>query len=188
MSETAAVVVGKPPVVFSFSCCPACNRTIAQVESQAGTWLILPRVGMRRPIHPSVPSEVRDDYDQAALVLNDSPKASAALSRRCLQTLLTLKGSKKRDLLDQLDELYGTLPGYVQGYVDNIRKLGNLSAHAKQSIATGAIVEVEPGEAEWMLELLEELFDHYYAKPAEAQIRQAALAKKFADAGPLKPR
>lgn len=140
----------------------------------------------RRPIHDSVPAELLADFQEAVLTLPESPKSSATLSRRCLQTLLVFQGAKERDLADQLETIHPSLPSYVQSYVDNVRKLGNLAAHAKQSIATGAIVDVQPVEAEWMLELLEELFDHYYAKPAEAQARQAPLNAQFADAQRLK--
>ncbi|MBI5866488.1 MAG: DUF4145 domain-containing protein [Planctomycetes bacterium] len=178
---------GPNPAALFFSRCAACDKAVVQIASGSNRWLVIPRVGIRRPLHPSVPGNLRGDHDEAALVLNDSPKASAALSRRCLQALLVMQGAKKRDLKDQLEEIEPTLPQYVQPYVDHVRELGNLSAHAKQSIATGSIIDVEPGEAEWMLELLEELFDHYYAKPAEAMARQAALKAKIADAGKMTP-
>lgn len=174
-------------VVIHAAICPACERVIVELEIAKKFRLIVPAVGARRPIHGGVPSSLKDDYEEAVLVLSDSPKSSAALTRRCLQSLLVHQGAKKHDLVDQLTEIYPQLPSYVQGFVDNIRKLGNLAVHAKQSAATGEIVDVEPGEAEWMLETLEELFDHFYAKPAEAKARQAALAVKFADAKKLKP-
>ncbi len=173
-------------VMINAAACPACHKVIVQVVDGEQSRLVVPRNGTRRPIHPTVPSELRESYEEAVLVVDTSPKASAALARRCLQTLLVFRGAKKSDLVDQLAEVYTTLPGYVQTFVDNIRKLGNLAAHAKTSKSTGEIVPVEPSEAEWMLELLEELFDHYYAKPAEAATRQAALTAKFADAGRLK--
>jgi hypothetical protein len=42
---------------------------------------------------------------------------------------------------------------------------------------------VEPGEAEWCLEILEEMFDHYYVKPEQAKARKAALDAKLLAAG-----
>jgi hypothetical protein len=183
----AVYLEGPNPIVLFFARCGACAKTIVQVAAGDKRWLVVPRVGMRRPLHPSVPGTLREDYEEAVLVLNDSPKSSAALARRCLQALLVLQGAKKQDLVDQLAEIHATLPQYVQPFVDHVRELGNLSAHPKESISTGEIVHVEAGEAEWMLELLEELFDHYYAKPAEAQARQAALKVKLADAKKLKP-
>jgi hypothetical protein len=166
----------------NFSQCPLCQKVIVQLVRNQGSppVLVHPKTGSRRPVHKAVPVELVKDYGEAVVVLNDSPKASAALSRRCLQALLLKQGAKKRNLAEQLDELHDTLPGYCQSFVDNIRKLGNIAAHPKQDPTTAEILDVEPGEAEWMLELLEELFDHYYAKPAEAKARQDALSKKFA--------
>lgn len=175
------------PTVFAFSRCPACNRSIAQVVDSLGATFVVPRIPFRRPLGNAVPAALVSDYREALLVLPVSPKASAALSRRCLQSLLVLQGTTKRDLVDQIDELRPTLPSYVADYVDHVRELGNISAHAKQSKATGEIVDVEPGEAEWMLELLEELFDHYYTKPAESAAKQSALKAKFADISKLRP-
>lgn len=177
---------GKHRVTINAGACPACERVVVQITEGNQSRLVVPRTGTRPPIHPSVPAALKQDYDEAVLVLEDSPKASAALSRRCLQTLLVLQGAKKSDLVDQMTEIYGTLPSYAQTFVDSIRKLGNLAAHAKASKSTGEIIDVASGEAEWMLELLEELFDHYYTKPAEAQAKQAALNAKFGDAGKLK--
>lgn len=159
---------------------------LAKQDEPLRQWLVIPKAMGRRPIHDSVPAELLADFQEAVMTLQDSPKSSATLSQRCLQSLLILQGAKQRDLVDQLETIHPSLSSYVQSYVDNVRKLGNLAAHAKQSIAIRVIVGVEPVEAEWMRELLEELFDHYYAKPAEGQARQATLNARFADAQRLK--
>lgn len=170
---------------LTFAACPSCRLPIIQLKSEPDEEprLVFPRTGSRRPVHESVPTDLLSDYHESVVVLEDSPKASAALSRRCLQHLLIKKGAnKKKQLRDQLDELHASLPAYVQSYVDSIRKLGNIAAHPKTDANTDRILDVEPGEADWMLELLEELFDHYYAKPAESRKRQDALVKKLANA------
>ena len=47
----------------------------------------------------------KQDFIEACKVLGDSPKASAALSRRCLQAILRDKaGTKSKDLYDQIEE------------------------------------------------------------------------------------
>jgi hypothetical protein len=48
---------------------------------------------------------------------------------------------------------------------------------------TGEIIDVEPGEAEWLLNVLEGLFDHYFVQPAILAAKKDALNKKLADAG-----
>lgn len=41
-----------------------------------------------------------------------------------------------------------------------------LAVHAEEDRRPGEIVPVEPGEAEALLELLEELFEHRFVRPA----------------------
>jgi hypothetical protein len=42
---------------------------------------------------------------------------------------------------------------------------------------------VEPGEAEWNLDVLESLFDFYFVQPALHAKRKAALNPKLKEAG-----
>ena len=148
--------------------------------------LIRPRGTSRPPLPPEVPEQYKEDYREACLILADSPKASAALSRRCLQYLLReAGGTKKRDLADQIDEVLqdGKLPSDIAKIVDAVRNIGNFAAHPNKSKSTGEIVPVEPAEAELNLEVLESLFDFYFVRPAETQWRIDAINKKLADAG-----
>jgi hypothetical protein len=118
-----------------------------------------------------------------------SPKASAALSRRCLQTVLAeAGGAKSRDLSDQIDEVLPKLPSHLAESVDAIRVVGNFAAHLIKSKSSGEIVDVEPGEAEWNLEVLDGLFDFYYVQPEKTKQRKTALGQKLREAGkpPLK--
>jgi hypothetical protein len=65
---------------------------------------------------------------------------------------------------------------------------GIVVAHPMKSKASGEIVEVEDAEAEWLLDVLEELFDFYYVGPAQAAARRNALNEKLSSLGkpPLK--
>ncbi len=124
-------------------------------------------------------------------MLADSAKASAALSRRCLQLLLRNKANvKHQDLVKEIQELLdrGTLPSHIADSLDAVRHIGNFAAHPIKSKSTGEIVRVEAGEAEWNLDVLESLFDFYFVAPARTKARRDALNKKLTDAGkpPLK--
>ena len=48
---------------------------------------------------------------------------------------------------------------------------------------TGAILDVEAGEAEWNLDVVELLFDFYFVQPAISAKRKAALNLKLREAG-----
>jgi len=146
--------------------------------------LLFPRHRSDRSAPGEVPEGVAEDYNEAVAVLDDSPKASAALSRRCLQALLREKGgTKSKDLSGQIDEVLGKLPRPIAEEVDAVRHIGNFSAHAIKSQSTGEIVPVEPGEAEWTLDVLDALFDWYYVQPKKQEARRAALDAKLEDAG-----
>jgi hypothetical protein len=148
-----------------------------------------PRTTQRKPTPPEVPDEIKQDYEEACRVLSHSNKASAALSRRCLQAILRSKGYAQRNLAQQIETLLGeqdpaeVIPTGLRETVDVIRNFGNFSAHPVTDQTTLQIIDVDPGEAEWCLEILEDIFDHYYVKPARAKARKASLHAKLTAAG-----
>jgi hypothetical protein len=103
-----------------------------------------------------------------------------------LQHVLREKaGVKKADLAKEIQEVLdsGKLPTHLAESLDAIRNIGNFAAHPIKSTSSGEILEVEPGEAEWNLDVLEALFDFYFAQPALTARKRAALDAKLKDAG-----
>jgi len=148
--------------------------------------LVRPKSANRPSPPKEVPEEFAADFREACLVISDSPKSSAALSRRCLQHILREKaGVKKADLAKEIEEVIssGKLPSHLSEAIDGIRNIGNFAAHPMKTTATGEILPVEPGEAEWTLDVLEGLFDFYFVQPALLAVRRAALTAKLASAG-----
>jgi hypothetical protein len=90
---------------------------------------------------------------------------------------------KPQDLSKEIDDVLASkqLPTYIAEDIDAIRHVGNFAAHPMKSTNTGEIVDVEPGEADWLLNVLEELFDHYFVGPAQAKKKRDALNAKLAD-------
>jgi hypothetical protein len=171
--------------------CPGCGKLIfALLNFFAGACrsriLVQPKGIARAPLSPDVPPEFSADYLEACTVLADSPKASAALSRRCLQHLLREKaGVRRGDLATEIQQVIdsNTLPSHLVDSIDAIRNIGNFGAHPMKSTNSGEIIDVEPGEAEWNLDVLEGLFDFYFVQPARSAAKRAALDKKLAEAG-----
>lgn len=131
-----------------------------------------------------VPDEFKEDFLEAARVLPISAKASAALSRRCLQSLLIKHANvKAKDLHDQIEEAMQSLPAHIADQLHAVRHIGNFAAHPLKNKATGEIVPVEPHEAEWNLEVLRDLFDHYFVKPEALKKRREDLNPKLIAAG-----
>ncbi|HUW14596.1 MAG TPA: DUF4145 domain-containing protein [Anaerolineae bacterium] len=148
--------------------------------------LINPTCSGRPPAPLEVPRVIAEDYAEACIVLPYSAKASAALSRRCLQHLLRDEAHVKPNTLSaEIKELLdaGELPSYIANAVDAVRNVGNFAAHPIKSERTGEIVRVEPGEAEWNLDVLEALFDFYFVGPEVLKKKQEALDAKLREAG-----
>jgi hypothetical protein len=181
--------------------CPACQRLVLELVSKGineipalgqkvagkeiGRYFVRPKTATRPNPPTDVPTEFAQDYIEASLVLADSPKASAALSRRCLQHILREKaGVKRADLSKEIDEVLasGALPSHLSEAVDAIRNIGNFAAHPIKSTASGEVLPVEPGEAEWTLDVLDGLFDFYFVQPSLLQRKKAALNAKLASA------
>lgn len=138
-----------------YSECPECQKDIIRLMAQetvinydrqgrkSGSksdflppWLVYPRSTFRPPAPPEVSQEFAEDYREACLVLADSPKASAALSRRCLQGILREKaGVKHSSLHNEIQEVLngGTLPSHLADDIDAVRNIGNFAAHPIKS-------------------------------------------------------
>jgi len=156
------------------------------VAAEETVYLARPKGVSRAPLPSEVPVEFAGDYTEACLVLSDSPKASAALSRRCLQHLLREKEPiKKGDLYDEIEEVLSSrnLPAYLGDDLDLVRVIGNFAAHPIKSKSTGEIFAVEPGEAEHLLNTLESLFDFYFVRPAVQRNARASVNEKLQAAG-----
>jgi hypothetical protein len=147
--------------------------------------MIYPRGQMRR-LPPEVPDPYASDFREAVEVLPSSPKASAAISRRNLQAILRDKHSvKKSDLSKEIEEFIArpSTPSSLTEVIDAVRNVGNFAAHPMKDTNTGEIVDVEPHEAEWLLDVLEALFDFTFVQPAQNKARRDALNKKLSNAG-----
>jgi hypothetical protein len=64
------------------------------------------------------------------------------------------------------------VPSSLRENVDAIRAVGNFAAHPIKDTNTGQLAPVEPGEAEWLLEVLEELFDFAFVAPARQKAKR----------------
>ena len=180
--------------------CPACNKVIVSLISSVdppatfNTWgrempreirwkaLIRPKGTNRPPVPSEVPPKFAEDYLEACLVLADSPKASAALSRRCLQLIIQeVVGAKGNTLYEEIEQAkqQGNLISSLVDLLDVPRRVGNIAAHPTKDKIAGLIVDVEPWEAEWCLDVIEALYDHCFVVPARNAERLRQLDQKL---------
>ncbi len=133
-----------------------------------------------------IPESYRNEFNEAYSILHISPKASAALSRRLLQKIIREHYNiKERDLSQEIDKFIAlsTIPSEILSSVDAIRQIGNFSAHPMKYTNTGEIVDVEQGEAEWTIEVIEYLFDIAFIQPQKKVDREKALNQKLSALG-----
>ena len=181
--------------------CPQCRELNILLQSRSAIddeilWedVIYPASTTAVCVGPGVPDNLKRDYLEAAKVLEVSPRASALLSRRILQAVLLEQGYAASVLGQQIDAVLNEadpdriLPLAIRRTVDAVRKFGNFSAHPIADLETQQSIEVEPDEAEWCLEIVSALFEHYYVRPTVDQQRLDALNAKLKKAGdtPLK--
>jgi uncharacterized protein DUF4145 len=203
-----SVYIGTDPdghLVVVRRTCPSCKRISLALQNSShvvgqpgqpgvcggaqGTvreGLIRPKGSNRPPCPVEVPKQFSSDYSEACLVFPDSAKAAAALGRRCLQNLLRDHvGVKPGDLAGEIQEVIagGGLPSDLSESIDAVRNYGNFAAHPMKSKQSGEILDVLPGEAEWTLDVLEELFDFYFVRPAQRRKKREALDEKLKEAG-----
>lgn len=158
------------------------NRFVNDVESEE---IIHPKFSTRF-IENEVPEPYRSEFKEATSILSLSPKASAALSRRMLQNVLHQEYKiQKRSLADEIDEFINMqgVPSHLAGAIDAVRNIGNFGAHPLKNTNTGEIVDVEPGEAEWLLDVLESLFDFAFVQPSRLEERKQKLNNKLKQIG-----
>jgi len=185
----AQVVVGQ---------CPACGELIIRIQrgeiggaeypivSNVESDEVVYPMFTARFVEPEVPEIYKSEYREAAMVLNISPKASAALSRRILQNILRQEFKiKHKRLVEEIDEFINLpgIPTHLAEAVDAIRNVGNFAAHPLKDTNTGEIVDVEPGEAEWLLDVLDALFDFAFVQPKRLAERRRKLNEKLAKLG-----
>jgi hypothetical protein len=132
-------------------------------------WNLIPP--SRAKVFPDyIPQPIRDDYTEACLIRDLSPKASATLSRRCLQGMIRdyWKLTKPR-LVDEIEAIKDKVDGSTWAAIDAVRKIGNIGAHMEADI--NVIVDVEPKEAQLLIGLIETLVKDWYAARHEREDR-----------------
>jgi hypothetical protein len=67
------------------------------------------------------------------------------------------------------------IPSWLSENLDYVRVVGNFAAHPIKSTQSGSVVDVEPGEAEFLLDVLEGLFDFYFVQPKKAEAQRTAM-------------
>jgi len=145
---------------------------------------VLPQ-GSAKPQPDYIAAPLVEDYTEACLIRDLSPKASATLARRCIQGMIRdFSGIRKSRLIDEINALReavdsGRAPAGVTletiEAIDHVRSIGNIGAHMEKDI--DLIVPVDPEEAQALIGLIEMLFEEWYVARHVRQQKLAAISK-----------
>ena len=151
--------------------------TTCQLEAERpvgiGKFTFAPTIA--KPLSETVPKHIQDDYCEAHLIRQLSPKASATLARRALQGMIRHRWNVvKRTLHEEIvgikehcdEELYVAMLG--------LKAIGNIGAHPEKDAAV--VIDVEEGEAEELLQLLLILDEDWYVSRARRNRNLASVA------------
>jgi hypothetical protein len=175
---------------FAIACPnPDCRRLAikaalfeASISSKTGSfsrgdllkkWSLVPS-GTTKPFPDYIPKPILEDYNEACEIRDLSPKASATLCRRCLQGMIQDFWKVKKDTLkQQIEAIEDKVDSSDWEAIDAVRKIGNIGAHMEKDV--NLIVDVEPEEAQLLIELIETLFQDWYVTREEKAARNKFL-------------
>jgi hypothetical protein len=114
---------------FSICRCSCCEKFSVWFDHK----LIFPRSVTAPPCNPDLPDEIKIDYEEARLILQDSPRGAAALLRLALQKLCSHLGEEGKNINKDISELVKKgLPVIIQQALDIVRVVGNNAVHPGQ--------------------------------------------------------
>lgn len=118
--------------------------------------------------------DIRDDYLEAARILSDSPRSSAALLRLALQKLCKQLGEKGDNINDDIKKLVSKgLNPLVQKSLDALRITGNNAVHP------GEInLQEEPERVKKLFELINFIASKMITEPKEIEGFYSELPEK----------
>lgn len=111
---------------YTASCCGRCNELSFWKDKQ----ILYPKTELVDDPNADMSDEVKMLYTEARSVVNDSPRAAAALIRLALQVLCKDLGEKGKNINDDIKSLVAKgLDPRVQKAMDALRVVGNNGAH-----------------------------------------------------------
>lgn len=112
---------------FSVSICVKCKEPTLWRDRD----MLYPSFGGIESPNPDLSVEIRNDYNEAAAIVNGSPRGAAALLRLCVQNLCVQLDLPGKNINDDIGALVKRgLNPEVQQALDALRVIGNNAVHA----------------------------------------------------------
>jgi hypothetical protein len=180
---------------------PACMQTECRVSIRKGSAIKHPNGSLSiedeqlvsniqhfpqnysKPLPDYIPLEIRKSYQEACAILELSPKASAAMSRRCLQGMVRnfwkIPKAKLGNLGAEISYIKDAIPEATVTDIINVRKIGDIGAHMDKNIDFS--IDLSPGESQILIELLETLFEDWYILRHQKELRRTNMNRMVAE-------
>ena len=105
--------------------CYSCGKKIIWIDGQ----YIYPNI-IAEEANPDLPESVKQLYNEAGLIYNQSPRAACALLRLAIERLCNELGETDRDINKNIGALVKKgLPKKIQQALDFVRVIGNRAVH-----------------------------------------------------------
>jgi hypothetical protein len=163
--------------------CPICDRLIVNLCTKEGcTYPAWPVSSNRPRLSEDVPAQYATEYHTASQIISYSPEASAAISRRLLHRFLAAHvDGGSGGLADQIRRasVSTRLPSYLQEALETLARVAKLDSDSGKSLHPEALSPAQPGEAEWLLDVLQPLFELHFVQPARLRRKQNQLEEQI---------
>ncbi|HAP3748814.1 TPA: DUF4145 domain-containing protein [Enterococcus faecalis] len=166
-------------IKVKFFACPNCENTTVKllgIGSQFKSKKLNFNPDSTAKVFPEyIPEAIRIDYEEACKIINLSPKASATLSRRCLQGMIRDYWgiSGKNNLFEEINAISDKVTLQVKQVLDSVRQIGNIGAHMEKDI--NLIIDIDPDEAQQLINLIEYLMKEWYIQRHESELMLSSI-------------
>jgi len=110
----------------SVSVCSNCKKYAVWVDNN----IVYPRSSAASLPVEDMPDDVKEDFIEARKIVNDSPRAAAALLRLALQKLMVHLGEEGKNINNDIASLVEKgLPEKIRRALDAVRVVGNNAVH-----------------------------------------------------------
>jgi len=147
-------------------------------------WTLRPQ-GKAKIFPDYIPQAILADYKEACLIQELSPKASATLSRRCLQGMIRdFWQVQEKNLFEEIKAIEEKVDTDTWHAIDAIRGIGNIGAHMEKDI--NVIIDVDGDEAALLISLIETLLNDWYVERENRRLRSQKIIEAAAEKKRLK--
>lgn len=164
------ICIGAPTITFGgkfkeseieieFYTCPYCQETsIKLYDFEHNKGFAIYPISEVKHFTSEIPQNIYCDYSEAKAILNLSPRASAVLSRRCLQAMIHNRWNID---LGNLNKEISNIPSdkitqTERAALNAIRQIGNIGAHPDM------IVDIDFNDAELLVNVIEIFLQKWY--------------------------